>query len=436
MASWRKKKRVDGTEYYEIRVSRGRRRSCVYMNWDIPTGWGQKSTERELRKVAAEFERKVNAGEVTTRQERKEAEERAAAEAKKIKTVKQYIESVFLPAKEITLSQNGKYSYKQFCDKYIIPEIGDLLIVDVSPAVITKTLLDFQKTHACSSCIKLYNILNGIFQMATLDDTIMLNPMQKVKRPAPRKEEKERDEASKAYTVDELRHAINCSWQEYQDAIKKIENEKEKEDSNPDTVAYWEKMSLTAFRWYVYLNLSIDTGARRGELCGLQWQDINWTAPGIVIHRNVQYDPSKGIYVTTPKNGKTRSVDIGEETLTLLKQLRTKQAEVCLTKWVFPTEMKRGKEIPECMSPQSATQYFKRFGDRHGLKNFHPHILRHSSASIAITNGADVTSVSARLGHSDTAVTLRMYAHANEESIRRAGQTVRDALNAPQVKQA
>ena len=55
-------------------------------------------------------------------------------------------------------------------------------------------------------------------------------------------------------------------------------------------------------------------------------------------------------------------------------------------------------------------------------------MLRHTSASAAITNGADVVSVSQRLGHADTAVTLRMYAHANEEGIRRAGQTVRDAL--------
>ena len=82
------------------------------------------------------------------------------------------------------------------------------------------------------------------------------------------------------------------------------------------------------------------------------------------------------------------------------------------------------------MHPQSPTRYFKKFGAKYGIEDFHPHKLRHSSASIAITNGADVVSVSERLGHSDTAVTLRMYAHANEESIRRAGQTVRDALKA------
>ena len=80
------------------------------------------------------------------------------------------------------------------------------------------------------------------------------------------------------------------------------------------------------------------------------------------------------------------------------------------------------------MHPQSPTRYFKKFGKKSGIPNFPPHLLRHSSASVALTHGADVVSVSERLGHSDTAVTLRMYAHANEESIRRAGQTVRDAL--------
>jgi len=82
------------------------------------------------------------------------------------------------------------------------------------------------------------------------------------------------------------------------------------------------------------------------------------------------------------------------------------------------------------MHPQTPTRRFKKYEKRFGIPDFHPHKLRHSSASVAITSGADVVSVSERLGHSDTAVTLRMYAHANEESIRRAGQIVRDALKA------
>ncbi|MBR4132734.1 MAG: tyrosine-type recombinase/integrase, partial [Oscillospiraceae bacterium] len=54
--------------------------------------------------------------------------------------------------------------------------------------------------------------------------------------------------------------------------------------------------------------------------------------------------------------------------------------------------------------------------------------LRHSFASIAITSGADVVSVSEILGHADTAITLRTYAHASEESKKRASNIFRKAL--------
>ena len=63
-----------------------------------------------------------------------------------------------------------------------------------------------------------------------------------------------------------------------------------------------------------------------------------------------------------------------------------------------------------------------------GVQDLHPHKLRHSFASIAITNGADIASVSEKLGHTDKAVTLRMYTHADQESIRRASQIFRNAI--------
>ena len=84
-------------------------------------------------------------------------------------------------------------------------------MVDITPAMISKLLLDFQKNgHAHASAIKLYNILNGIFQMAFLDDTTKINPMLKVKRPTPRKGEKAQDESNKAYTVQQLAYILQC----------------------------------------------------------------------------------------------------------------------------------------------------------------------------------------------------------------------------------
>lgn len=81
------------------------------------------------------------------------------------------------------------------------------------------------------------------------------------------------------------------------------------------------------------------------------------------------------------------------------------------------------------MQSQGSSQ--KQFSNRHGIEDFHPHKLRHTFASIAITHGADIASISEKLGHSDKAVTLRMYTHASEESIKRAGDIFRDALEEP-----
>ena len=79
------------------------------------------------------------------------------------------------------------------------------------------------------------------------------------------------------------------------------------------------------------------------------------------------------------------------------------------------------------MHPQAPNRYFQKFGEKYGI-DIHPHLLRHSFASVAITSGADIASVSEVLGHADKATTLRMYTHADEESKRRAAGIVLQAI--------
>ena len=57
----------------------------------------------------------------------------------------------------------------------------------------------------------------------------------------------------------------------------------------------------------------------------------------------------------------------------------------------------------------------------------------HNNSVTLLTNGADVASVSEKLGHSDKAVTLRMYTHADQESMRRASDIFRNALKEKQA---
>ena len=393
MPSTRLKTTASGREYYEIRVSCGRGQPYMTGRWYVPDGWSHKAIERELARQAAEFERRVRAGEVENRAQKAEREQAEAAERAKLKTVRAYCDGVFMPAKEATLSETSRSGYRMFLDRHILPVLGDTLLVDVTPAMVTKLLLDFQKSgKAHASAVKLYNILNGVFQMAFLDDSIPMNPMLKVKRPAARKDEQKQQEAEKALTAERLRYVLDCV------------------DSEP-------------LQWRAFVHLLADTGMRRGEACGLQWSDVDFTTGTVTICRNLQYTAEAGIYAAAPKNGKTRRIDVGEDVLDLLRELRRQQSEHAISKWVFTQE-----GTAEPMHPTSPTHYFRVFGKKYGIPGFHPHLLRHTSASVAITNGADVVSVSERLGHSDKAVTLRLYTHANEDSMRRASEVFHAAL--------
>lgn len=392
MPSIRKSTTKAGKDFYEIRVSRGRGKSYLSTRWYVPDGWSQKAINRELAKVAADFERRCDAGEVISRSEQKENDLLQMQEAAKIMTLRRYGETVFMPAKTVTISENSRCSFQGNLDHWIYPALGDLKMPDITPANISALLLSMQsqgKSHG--TCVKVYTILNSLFKMAYMSDTIPKNPMDKVERPKPRKGEMQKT-GVEAFTAEELSHILSCLDQE-------------------------------PLKWRAMVHLLADTGIRRGECCGLQWKDIDFQNNLITIAGNLCYTPDKGIYLDTPKNGKTRTIDIDPGVTDLLHQLRIEQAGHTISSFVFTQE-----NSPEPMHPQSPTRYLKQFSERYGIPGLHPHKLRHSFASVAITNGADIASVSEKLGHGDKAVTLRMYTHADQESIKRASQIFRDAL--------
>ena len=389
MPSIRKRTTKDGQVFYEIRVSRGRGQAYLSKRWYPPDGWSQKAIDKELTKQAAEFERKVKAGEVISRAEQKENDLREKQEAAKIQTLRQYSETVFIPSLTVRCSENTRCSYQLNLDNWILPNLGDLKIPDITSANINAVLLSMQaQGKAQSTCVKVYTVLHSLFKMAYMGDVIEKNPMDRVERPRPRKDEAQGKEVE-AYTVEEV-----------QRILAGLEGEPPK--------------------WRAYLRLLIDTGIRRGEACGLRWKDVNFQTNTITISGNLCYTPQKGVYLDTPKNGHTRIVDVDTDVMKLLLALRAKQKVI--SQYVF--SQNNGQPI----HPQSPTRYMKKFSERYNVPNLHPHKLRHTFASIAITNGADVASVSEKLGHSDKAVTLRMYTHADQESMKRASNIFRDAI--------
>lgn len=208
MASTRKRATKEGQAFYEIRVSRGRGKSYLTHRWYPPEGWSQKAIDRALAKEVSEFERRCREGEVVSRAEQKESDLRQKREAAKIQTLRQYGETVFMPAKSVTMSENGRCAYQGSLNHWIYPALGDLKMPDITPANISALLLSMQsqgKAHA--TCIKVYTILHGLFKMAYMSDVITANPMDKVERPKPRKGElKGRD--VEAYTTGEVQRIL------------------------------------------------------------------------------------------------------------------------------------------------------------------------------------------------------------------------------------
>ncbi len=328
----------------------------ITTRWYPPESWSQKAIDRALAKEASEFERRCHEGEVVSRAEQKENSLQQMREAAKIQTLKKFGEEVFMPAKAVTMSENGRCAYQGNLNHWIYPALGELKMPDITPANILALLLSMQsqgKAHA--TCVKVYTILHSLFKMAYMNDVVPINPMDKVERPKPRKNElKEKD--VEAYTIEEVQRIFAA-----------LENE--------------------PLKWRTLLRLLIDTGIRRGECCGLRWQNIDFKTNTITIAGNLCYTPQKGIYLDTPKSGKVRTIDVDPEIISLLRELRQEQASHAISSYVFTQP-----NSPEPMHPQSPARYMQKFSKKYGVPNLHPHKLRHTFASIAITNGADVAS--------------------------------------------
>lgn len=388
MPSIRKRTGKDGAEYYEIRVSRGRGKTYLSRRWYPPQGWSQRAITRELTKYAAEVERQAHAGEIVSRTE-KQAQERAARlEREKILTLQQYGERVYMPTKSATMAESSRNSFQGNLNRWIYPALGAYKMDEITPAQIAVLLVDMQaqkKAHA--TVVKVYTVLNGLFKMAYLSDMVEKNPMDKVERPKARKDERPPDTAQ-AYTADEISAILSY-------------------------------LAREPLKWRVFVSVLIYTGIRRGECCALKWADVDFSTGELTICRNLAYTPETGVIVCKPKNGKTRIVSVGGDVLDLLRQLRDESGG----EWVFSQD---GENTP--MHPTSPTKFFRNFSKRYNVPDFHPHKLRHTFASVAITAGADVASVSETLGHSDKAVTLRMYTHADSESRKRTSEIFARAI--------
>lgn len=176
----------------------------------------------------------------------------------------------------------------------------------------------------------------------------------------------------------------------------------------------------------LYIRLAAATGARRGELCGLRWSDIDFDSNKLTICRAVIDDGD--IIVKETKTGVVRHMKIDPDTMARLRSARLAWRKNLLEDgtprddgYVFSPV--RTAELP--MRPDYFTLTFSRIRRQIGLTHVRLHDLRHFHATLLLSEGVDLPTVAQRLGHAGGGrTTLQFYAHAIEANDERSADIV------------
>jgi len=163
------------------------------------------------------------------------------------------------------------------------------------------------------------------------------------------------------------------------------------------------------------IKMFLYSGLRRGEMCGLEWKDINFENSLITVCRSSQYVAGKGIFTKETKTETSdRTIKLPSPAFQVLKEHKVWQAQERLKmgdKWVASDRI-----FTQCdgkpMSPDTITGWFHDFIAKTDLPQITIHSLRHTNATLLIAAGVPLRTVSNRLGHAQTSTTSNIYSHA------------------------
>lgn len=160
----------------------------------------------------------------------------------------------------------------------------------------------------------------------------------------------------------------------------------------------------------IYLCLS--TGVRIGELCALQWKDIDTDTGYVSVNKTIARiylmdENGKNrteVVIDTPKTQNSlREIPIYNELLKLLKPLKR----------IVNPEYYVLTNSPTPLEPRTYRNYYKKLMKTLNVPNIKFHGLRHSFATRCIESNCDYKTVSVLLGHSNINTTLNLYVHPN-----------------------
>ena len=177
--------------------------------------------------------------------------------------------------------------------------------------------------------------------------------------------------------------------------------------------------------------LALSFGMRRGEILGLRWSDVAFDRNMIHINGQLAQTPS-GIAITSPKSATSkRPLPLVPRVSKALKahkflqdQLKQEESSSYANHDLICCHANGTPILPDYFS-----QAFRRFTDLHHFSHLRFHDLRHTFASLALSNGVPMAVVSSLLGHSSISITVDIYGHITDDAKSSAVEIVFDAIS-------
>ena len=194
-------------------------------------------------------------------------------------------------------------------------------------------------------------------------------------------------------------------------------NYKDKQILNNEQLNRFMEIIKNDERWYDFFYTEITTGLRKGEICGLRWEDFDEQDGKLKIQRSVGRikDGVLPVGETKTETG-TREILLPPSTVELLR----KRKGNAISDWIFPN----WHNPEEPMNPQSAYTRLKILLKKAELPLIRFHDLRHTFATHAIAGGVDAKTLSGILGHTNASFTLDTYTHVTTDMQKNAAKIV------------
>ena len=301
-------------------------------------------------------------------------------------------------------------NYRYLLSSRILPQLGERLLPDLTPAILTDWL---------------FNLRNEKRKTTRLPD-------DKLKRPR-RKSEQLITAAQQAKPLSVktalnyygcmktmLAAAVRIGLLEYNpmDRVQRPKKRKKKKATLPETeVVALLQLIITEADTPLTLAvlLAMLCSLRLGEVGALRYPSIDWDAGTITVDRALKYTPATGAFIAETKT------DAGDRIITLppsmIRIMRDAMWADVMEAQDEPESWKGDSWIVHSrhgarVNKDTPSKWFRKFADAHGYQGVTFHDLRHIHASFLLQHHVDLRSVSTRMGHADPAVTLRVYADA------------------------